>query len=152
MPTVHPRYGWSGLRPTFEVSEIVKGGQLVMADAAANPKVKVATANAAVMGVAMADAQPPTTDSSTDAFGNTVINATLHPQYVAVGQTGVWPLKNAGAALVNGDLVKAAAAGEVTKATTPATDIIIGKVEGAGGATGALVDIMLSIAPAGIAS
>lgn len=153
MPAVHPKFGWDGVRPSYEVTEAVKGGQLVMADGAANGKVKVATANAAVLGVAMTDAQPAgTSDTSTDSFGNTVVNAALHPPYIAVGMNGAWMLKNAGAALVQGDLVKAAAAGEVTKQTTAATDIIIGRVVDAGGATGALVCVLLNIVPAGIAS
>lgn len=153
MPTVHPKFGHDGLRPTYEVSEVVLGGQLVMADGAANGKVKVATANALIVGIAMNDtAVAGTTDQSTDAYGNQVVNAALPPPYTPVGMDGVWMIENAGAALVFGDLVKAAALGKVTKATTPATDQIIGRVVDAGGATGAKVAVLLSIVPVGIAS
>jgi hypothetical protein len=152
MSSVHPKFGHDGLRPTYEVAEVILGGQLVMPDAV-NPKIKVATANALILGIAVSDTAPAgTSDQATDAYGNQVINASLPSPYTAVGMDGVWMIENAGAALVLGDLVKAAALGKVTKATTPATDQIIGRVVDAGGATAAKVAVLLTIAPVGIAS
>jgi len=147
---IQPLYGWDGLKITYEVSVTVLGGQLVMVDGSTG-KVKITTANAMPLGIAMTDAAPAgTSDTTVDAWGNSVINASLPGQYTAVAMEGVFKINNAGAALILGDYVKATAAGDVTKATV-GTDVIIGKVVGpaAGAGTGEKAHVRLALAPSG---
>lgn len=150
MSAIQPKYGWDGLKITYEANVVIKGGQLVMVDASTG-KVKITTANAMPLGIAMTDAAPAgTSDTTTDSWGNAVINASLPGQYVAVAMEGVFQINNEGAALILGDYVKATALGGVTKATV-GTDVIIGKVVGPalGAATSEKAEVRLSLNPSG---
>lgn len=154
MPGHTPVFGAVGAyTPTYEVSGNVIGGKLVAIDGSTGKIKQNVTANAAVLGVAATDGQAASdSDTSTDAWGNANVNASLHPSVIAVWAEGVHALLNSGAALVWGDYVKADNAGGVTKAiiTTPGTDYVIGRVMNtAGAATGAKAEIWLSLTPSG---
>jgi hypothetical protein len=138
----------AGIRPRFEkgsplsfnANVLIKGGQLVEPDAATG-RIKPSTANSVkVLGVALGDASAfgYTNANTADAWGNPVVNAQYPPNEVAVAKHGVFDLKVAAAttALAFGDLVKAAANGEVqlhSQGAAATYDMIVGRcVETAG--------------------
>lgn len=110
---------------TYEVVEAVAGGKIVEARAAG--KVGVAAAGSVkVLGVATKDSAPVASNSTTDAFGNKVLNINPVTQYCAVG-VGFYPVTYAATATF-GVALKAAANGQVTPwlSGTDAANLIIG--------------------------
>jgi hypothetical protein len=132
---------------TCEVVENIIGGQLVEYRAAS--KVGVAGANSAVLaGWATQDAVPAgAATTTTDAFGNTVLNTSLAVQYLAVQKVGEVKVTAAAVCAV-GILVKAAALGQVTPwvSGTDGAEKIAGRVtEPAGIGNGAVGRITLGL-------
>lgn len=110
MSTVYPKFDAGPI--TFTAEETVTGGQLVTVGA--NPRtIKPAGADdARVVGVALKDASP------AGPIKHTAVACT--PAQIAVAVTGE---------VAAGDLVKAGAAGAVTKAAEEdAFDIVVGRV------------------------
>lgn len=144
----------AGIRPVFEKGPItflanvnIAGGQLVEPDAATG-RIKPATADStAVLGVATGDASAfgYANSDTTDAWGNTVVNAHYPPNEVAVAYQGVWKLKNgSGATIAFGALVASNGSGEVKALGAGAFGTVIGRcLEPNGIAAGAKGKILL---------
>lgn len=153
----------AGIRPVFEKGPLtfaattvanggnIKGGQLVEPDGTTG-RIKPATADTLkCLGVATGDVAGSDFGNAdtTDAWGNTVVNAQHPPNEVAVAYQGVWRLKASGA-IAFGDLVACAAAGDVktfaeaAAASVSNTGTVIGRcVEPGGIASGARGKILL---------
>jgi hypothetical protein len=114
---------------TYQVSVAVTGGQLVMADASNAGMVKPTTgAVAGVIGVALTDAVPVGSGS------NLNYATARYETAVAYGPAEVvLTVASGGTALLFGDLVVAAAAGQCSKGTTPTYDLIVGRCTEPGG-------------------
>jgi hypothetical protein len=122
---------------SYQVSVLVKGGQLVVPDASPATTVSVAGANAInVIGVAGVDAQPiPNQAGDTTSYGQPLVDISVLPDYTPVWHgVDIWVTYAANANF--GQLLKAAANGQVTPwvdgtDTDPAT--IVGRCTMPGG-------------------
>lgn len=126
MSAINPRHLDGPI--THPVSAVVAGGQLVAADQTVTTASTVTPAGAAsllVIGVALTDAAPAGTDAATD--------LAARPAYTTVAHDVVVPVSFASAAKF-GDLLKAAAAGAVTKwvhGTDTDFNTVVGRCEDA---------------------
>lgn len=139
----------SGPKPTFEVTGIVKGGQVVCFDGTTG-KVKVAGdgigANGAfdvVVGVALTNAKPEASDVTTDDFGDPITYIGGKSIYVAVETQGVVRLVNSGSAIEEGVPVMVTASGQVAAAAGAGARMIGYTLTG--GATSAVVEVQLTL-------
>jgi hypothetical protein len=136
MSAVLPHYG---LGPdSYQVSAQVLGGQLVVPDASPASTVSVAGAAAInVLGVAGIDAAPIVSQAGTNTgYGQPVVDISFLPDYVAVYHGPCDTHVTYAAAATFGQLLKAAALGQVTPwvsgaDTNPAT--IVGRCTQPGG-------------------
>lgn len=130
---------------TYEVSAAVVGGTLVQLDGTTGKVKPVAAAGGIALGVAHTDAEPASdSDTSTDSFGDSVVNLSLRPAYTAVATSGIWLLLVSGTTLNIGDFVQADAAGGVKKVVPDGTTNVVGYVVNPGGAAaGAMAEIKL---------
>lgn len=138
MSGVVPRFQHGG-PVTYQVAEAVAGGKLVEARAGGLVGV-AAAASVHVLGIATKDAQPTASGASTDSFGNPVQSLVEVTNTVAVDGNGkIYPVTYAAAAAF-GDVLIAAANGQVTPAgAAPDARQIVGRcVEPNGVAAGAV--------------
>lgn len=149
MVSGHPRFSKGPV--TYTVYQTVLHGQLVVIGTSGNVGlVGVAGAGAVnCLGVAENDALPASTSpTGTSIGGQPLLDTSVQDAYVAVGNDGIYRL-TAAAALLAGDPLKCAAAGQVTKFVdgTDNPGLKIGRcIEAAGIASGAVGACLIRIA------
>lgn len=129
--------------PATAGAATVKGGQLVAVDGTDATKVNVADGSTPVLGVALYDAAPiPDQSGDQTGYGQPIIDISVPPGYVAVAYGGVdIPVTYANTAAL-GDLLKAAAGGQVTpyvSGTDTDATLIVGRCTQPGGVTAGAV-------------
>jgi hypothetical protein len=123
MATVIPRFDQGPV--TFTALAAVTGGQLC--DGAAGGVQPAGAASNVCVGVATTDALPTSTSQAPTIPGASVaINAAPIPPYVAVANSGVWPLTYAAAATFGQRLVTAANGQVTPAAATPDARQVVG--------------------------
>lgn len=134
---------------TYDVAatKVVTGGQLV--EAVSGGTVQPAAAGSKkVLGVATRDARADQTDTGTTAYGQPFTDYSWPPPRVAVAHEGTWRLTYAAAANF-GDLLKAAANGQVTPINTTGgdtLDMVVGQCRERGNvASGATGETLLKL-------
>jgi hypothetical protein len=128
---------------SYQVSALVHGGTLVVADGSSATTVSTAGAGSAlVLGVAGNDAAPIVDQTgNTTSYGDTLLDVSVLPDYVAVHRNVDIRLTYAAAATF-GALLKSAASGQVTPwiSGSDAAGLIVGRCTQPGGvAAGATV-------------
>jgi hypothetical protein len=121
---------------SYQVSALVKGGTLVVADGSSASTVSTAGAGAAnVLGVAGNDAAPQADQTgNTTGYGDPLLDVSVLPDYVAVYH-GVDIRVTYAAAATFGAMLKSAANGQVTPwvSGTDAAGLIVGRCTQPGG-------------------
>jgi hypothetical protein len=132
-----PHYQFGG-PASYQVSALVTGGSLVVADGSGASTVSTAGANAInVVGIAVTDASPIVSQAgTTTGYGSPLLDISVLRDYVSVVSGGVDTHVTYAAAATFGVLLKAAASGQVTPwvsgtDTNPAT--IVGRCTQPGG-------------------
>ena len=140
MPGSLPHYQFGG-PANYQVSALVTGGSLVIADGSSASTVSTAGAAAInVLGVAGHDASPVVSQAgNTTGYGSPLLDVSVLPDYTAV-YSGVDIHVTYAAAATFGALLMAAASGQVTPFTGTTYSQIVGRCTQPGGvAAGATV-------------